>query len=62
MAILFITHDLSIVRRLADRMAVMRDGLIVEQGPTGRLFTNPEHPYTKILMENQTRSILSSYG
>ena len=47
---LFITHDLGVARHLADRIAVMRDGEIVEQQPAEALFTNPEHPYTRGLL------------
>src|SRR5215510_4999849 len=43
MAMLFITHDLGIVRKLADRVCVMKEGKIVEQGPVERVFTAPEH-------------------
>ncbi|MQX38120.1 ABC transporter ATP-binding protein [Roseospira navarrensis] len=50
MAMLFITHDLSIVRRIADSVCVMKDGRIVERGPVARLFAAPEHPYTRALM------------
>jgi microcin C transport system ATP-binding protein len=50
MAILFITHDLGIVRRMADEVAVMRNGRIVETGPTARLFADPQHDYTKMLL------------
>ena len=50
MAMLFITHDLNIVRRVADRVCVMEKGLIVEQGPTDRVFDAPEHPYTQKLL------------
>ena len=50
MAMLFITHDLGIVRKIADRVCVMRDGKIVEQGPRERVFTAPEHPYTRALL------------
>jgi microcin C transport system ATP-binding protein len=50
MAMLFITHDLGIVRRIADRVCVMSKGKIVEQGPVERIFTAPEHPYTKALL------------
>jgi len=50
MAILFITHDLGIVRRLASRVCVMNKGKIVEQGEVERVFTAPEHPYTRALL------------
>src|SRR6185503_11053952 len=50
MAMLFITHDLNIVRRIADRVCVMTDGKIVEQGPTEEVFSNPQHPYTRHLL------------
>ncbi len=51
MAVLFITHDLTIVRRIADRVAVMKDGLIVETRETAELFNSPEHPHTRELLE-----------
>jgi microcin C transport system ATP-binding protein len=50
MAMLFITHDLGIVRKIADRVCVMNKGKIVEQGPVERVFTAPEHPYTRALL------------
>jgi microcin C transport system ATP-binding protein len=50
MAMLFITHDLGIVRKIADRVCVMSQGKIVEQGPVERIFTAPEHPYTRALL------------
>jgi peptide/nickel transport system ATP-binding protein len=48
---LFITHDLWLARFLCDRIAVMNSGQIVEIGPTRELFTNPQHPYTKTLLQ-----------
>ena len=50
MGLLFITHDLGIVRRIADKVCVMQMGKIVESGPTGDIFNNPQHPYTKKLL------------
>ena len=47
---LFITHDLGVVRYLADQVAVMYVGKIVEQGDTESIFTNPRHPYTQMLL------------
>jgi microcin C transport system ATP-binding protein len=50
MSVLFITHDLGIVRKLADRVCVMQRGKIVEQGGVERVFNAPEHPYTRELL------------
>ena len=50
MSMLFITHDLGVVRRMADRVCVMNDGLIVEEGPTEQVFKRPKHDYTKHLL------------
>jgi microcin C transport system ATP-binding protein len=50
MAMLFITHDLGIVRRIADRVCVMLKGKIVEQGPVAEIFGNPQHAYTRRLL------------
>jgi len=50
MSMLFITHDLGIVRKIADRVCVMTKGKIVETGPTKDIFANPQHAYTKHLL------------
>ncbi|KXO07984.1 ABC transporter, ATP-binding protein [Moritella sp. JT01] len=52
MAILFITHDLGVVKHLADRVLVMCKGEIVEEGETGLLFREPQHEYTKMLINS----------
>jgi ABC-type microcin C transport system duplicated ATPase subunit YejF len=51
MGMVFITHDLNIVKRIAHRVYVMRRGEVVEEGETADLFANPKHPYTKALLE-----------
>jgi microcin C transport system ATP-binding protein len=53
MAVLLITHDLSVVRRFADRVCVMQKGCIVEQGPMEQVFTAPTHPYTRQLLASR---------
>jgi microcin C transport system ATP-binding protein len=50
MSLLFITHDLGIVRRIADRVCVMNGGKIVEKGPVEQVFETPKHPYTRELL------------
>lgn len=57
MSLLFITHDLTIVRKIADRVCVMKDGEIVETGPTAEIFDNPQHPYTKTLLEAESTGV-----
>ena len=51
MSMLFITHDLGIVRRFADRVCVMKAGEIVEHGPVAAIFDDPQDPYTRMLLE-----------
>lgn len=53
MAILLITHDLHLVRRFADRVAVMEQGVLVEQGTVADLFAQPKHSYTQKLLQSQ---------
>jgi len=61
---LFITHNLSVVRYMADNVAIMYLGKIVESGSTAEIFQNPKHPYTKSLLESipdiETRKIFQS--
>ncbi|MDO9438480.1 ABC transporter ATP-binding protein [Hydrogenophaga sp.] len=53
MAVLLITHDLNLVRRFADRVAVMEQGVLVEQGETQSVFNQPVHPYTRKLIASR---------
>jgi microcin C transport system ATP-binding protein len=55
MAMLLITHDLGIVRKMADRVCVMTNGEIVERGSTRDIFTAPQHPYTKHLLASEPK-------
>ncbi|HRK25316.1 MAG TPA: ABC transporter ATP-binding protein [Beijerinckiaceae bacterium] len=57
MAMLFITHDLGVVRRIAHRVAVMRKGRIVETGPVAEVFSNPQHEYTRALMAAEPKGL-----
>ncbi|MFI5930086.1 dipeptide ABC transporter ATP-binding protein [Micromonospora sp. NPDC051543] len=50
-ALLFISHDLGVVHHLSDRVLVMHDGTVVEQGPVGDVFTYPRHDYTRSLLD-----------
>jgi len=52
LSILFITHDMGVVAEMADQVAVMRKGEIVEQADTNHFFTTPQHPYTQSLLKN----------
>ncbi|MCI5109140.1 MAG: ABC transporter ATP-binding protein [Marivita sp.] len=57
MSLLFITHDLGIVRKIADRVCVMKDGEIVESGKTAEIFRNPQHPYTQMLLSAESTGV-----
>ena len=55
LTMLFISHDLSVVRHVSDRVAIMYLGRIVETGPTEEIFTAPRHPYTRALLDSAPR-------
>ena len=53
LALLLISHDLGVVRRYADRVCVMKDGKVVEQGTAATVFASPQHPYTRLLIASE---------
>ena len=53
---LFISHDLNVVGAVCDRIAVMREGEIVEEGPVTQLLSSPQHPYTQRLLNSRPGS------
>ena len=57
LSMIFISHDLGIVRRIADRVCVMQGGEIVEQGPVAEIFAHPKHPYTQKLLAAEPRGV-----
>ncbi len=57
LSILFITHDMGVVAEMADRVAVMREGEIVEQAECSHFFSNPQHPYTQSLLKDAIPSV-----
>jgi len=59
---LFIAHDLSVVRHICDRVAVMYLGRVAELGPTDEIFENPDHPYTEALLESVPRAEVAEQG
>jgi peptide/nickel transport system ATP-binding protein len=60
LALILVSHDLSVVRHMADRVLVMRNGEVVESGPTRAVYRNPQHPYTQLLLESVPK--LPSYA
>jgi len=55
MSILFISHDLAVVKKIADYVCIMKEGVIVEKNTKEEIFLKPQHPYTKILISSQTK-------
>ena len=51
LAMLFVTHDIALARKVSDRMAVMHKGRIVEEGATNEILIHPQHPYTRRLVD-----------
>ncbi|MEV1206721.1 ATP-binding cassette domain-containing protein, partial [Microbispora rosea] len=51
LAVLLVTHDLGVMSAVADEVSVMKDGLVVETGPRGRVLREPRHPYTRSLLD-----------
>nr|WP_188710201.1 dipeptide ABC transporter ATP-binding protein [Polaromonas eurypsychrophila] len=63
MAVLMITHDLNLVRKFADRVAVMEDGHLVEEGAVARVFADPQHAYTRKLINSRpARDVVEQTG
>jgi microcin C transport system ATP-binding protein len=62
MALLFITHDLNLVRRFTDRVGVMERGKMVEMGTTEAVFANPQHAYTKRLLATRPQRVVQALG
>ena len=55
MSVLFISHDLAVVKKIADYVCIMKEGKIVEKNTKEKIFSNPEHPYTKLLIFSKTK-------
>jgi ABC-type glutathione transport system ATPase component len=55
LTLVFVSHDLDSVREVTDRVLVMRQGAVVEQGPVGQVLHQPQHPYTRLLLASEMR-------
>jgi len=62
LAMLFVSHNMAVVRQISDRIAVMNDGLIVEQGQTAQVFEHPQHAYTRLLLASVPRLVAEPVG
>ncbi|MBP2328961.1 ABC-type dipeptide/oligopeptide/nickel transport system ATPase component/ABC-type dipeptide/oligopeptide/nickel transport system permease subunit [Kibdelosporangium banguiense] len=62
LALVFVSHDLALVAQLCDRIAVMKDGRIVEHGTAEQIVTNPRHPYTKLLLSATSPEFVDAEG
>jgi peptide/nickel transport system ATP-binding protein len=61
LALILVSHDLAVVAQVCDSVIVMKDGEIVEAGPTDRVLRDPQHPYTQLLVENHARYGIEKY-
>jgi peptide/nickel transport system ATP-binding protein len=61
LALILVSHDLAVVAQVCDTVIVMKDGEIVEAGPTDRVLRNPQHPYTQLLVDNHARYGIEKY-
>ncbi len=55
LSMLFVSHNMAVIRQISDRIAVMNDGVIVETGPTAQVFEHPQDPYTRLLLSSVPR-------
>ncbi len=62
LSMLFVSHNMAVVRQISDRIAVMHDGVIVEQGPTTQVFERPTDPYTRLLLSSVPRLMSPGRG
>ena len=61
LALILVSHDLAVVAQVCDSVIVMKDGEIVEAGPTSEVLRNPQHPYTQLLVDNHARYGIEKY-